>query len=1267
MNKIAKLENRKLELIRNIQLCQNSKRRVIGFVEELDRQYALKEIDLEIYKQKLNNVLKQRTLEQWTNYYNGCITYYRHGLELCDKELRRQENKTKALQLTTIAGVLAVFILSFMFVNPEFTGFSIYQPGNIINESVHFKIDQFVPNSSILEINFNEEKYFSNISKYLAELTSIDKDNNTIYGYNVSELNINIGEFNISVPDKKGEHVLISRIIDNGSLIAENITQISIEKETKVSVVNVSQETGLANKTQENIEINITETFDNTTIPPAPVFTRKDETKDTDEIISERNIGISKDKIKEINILGYSAEEISFVGKEKKTLIIHKPIIFGSLFNEAVPLESKDEFTYTSTFEDTTVEIEFDSQEIKQNKTDRKFSKYKIGSLHSYKIGYKFLLPTQTFKSRYRISSSSPIKIIDDFIGHIKTGKFELDFRTEIEKGYSIEIKQVHSNIIYIYLNKDYSIEGKNVNDIVEIDPTLTISSATTEICGEITAYDTVIIDNAGIATICARNVTASTGYANFSLGANGNFTVYQNGTIVGAGKGGRGGSGCSGNSCTATQGDNSTGTAGGAARTPNGAGGGGGTRAANSYGTGGGGGGFGGGGGAGGNNSGVAGLKGLSGLTEGTAGDLALLMGSGGGGSAGDPTPADGGSGGGGLKINASSGYVSIFGVVGVNGSAGGAGDSSDNSGGGGGGGGHIILIARNLTLNKTAVITADGAAGGDGGSGTSSDSCGGGGGGGGRVVYVYQYLALPVAGVINTTYAGRAGTAADTDCDASTDIGNSTAGTTGTLNHSVFVFPNVTAPNISIARINATSNVPINTAVKINASVTDDEGDLSIVELEVITPSAVSYNVTPTKNGNEYHNSTTILSATGTWQFRFHANDTSNNRPTPVFAEDGAGTLNITVDSGADTAFPQWDNATINETAVYNNTYITFNTSWTDNQGLSSYIFEINQSGTPVNSTAALFSGQANTSINTSLILARPGIVVYWRFYANDTSNNTNQTTLQSFTVGDRKPNIDNITAISQQSIVESGVRNVTFYALVSDADGVGDISIVNATFLLTGEQTRYNSSCSLVSNVNITQANYSCTVPIWWFDSAGTWTVNVTANDTVNNASVPGNTTFSLTQTTAFSIGPSALAWATLNVTSINATSNSLMLLNNTGNKNITSNSIQVTVINLIGETNASQYLNASNFTVDLDTGGLGPSECGVNATSGATMINDTAVNITGSLMPRGNFTRNFGNETSSQEQLYYCLTAVSTTAVNPQSYSTNLGGTWTVTAA
>ncbi|MBS3152574.1 hypothetical protein J4230_04150 [Candidatus Woesearchaeota archaeon] len=50
-----------------------------------------------------------------------------------------------------------------------------------------------------------------------------------------------------------------------------------------------------------------------------------------------------------------------------------------------------------------------------------------------------------------------------------------------------------------------------------------------------------------------------------------------------------------------------------------------------------------------------------------------------------------------------------------------------------------------------------------------------------------------------------------------------------------------------------------------------------------------------------------------------------------------------------------------------------------------------------------------------------------------------------------------------------------------------------------------------------------------------------------------------------------------------------------------------------------------------------------------------------------LEQGNFTRNFGNETSSQEQLYYCLTAVSTTAVNPQSYSTNVGGTWTVTAA
>ena|SRR3989338_1779084 len=283
---------------------------------------------------------------------------------------------------------------------------------------------------------------------------------------------------------------------------------------------------------------------------------------------------------------------------------------------------------------------------------------------------------------------------------------------------------------------------------------------------------------------------------------------------------------------------------------------------------------------------------------------------------------------------------------------------------------------------------------------------------------------------------------------------------------------------------------------------------------------------------------------------------------------------------------------------------------------------------------------------------------------------SGKATQSASANITVGGIAPIIFNVSIIgATQSITEGGLTNVTFYFRVLDIDGTGDLNDATArgAFNSSGEVTRRNDTCAPVGNINSTVREYVCRVGLYWFDGAGAWNINASIADNNNLGITNTSANFTLSLTTAFSIGPSALTWATLNTSSLNETSNNdPMLLNNTGNKNITTPSIQVTVINLIGETNASQYLNASNFTVDLDTGGSNI-ECLTNASTGATMINNTAVNITGSLMPRGNFTRNFGNETSSQEQLYYCLTAVSTTAVNPQSYSTNVGGTWTVTAA
>jgi hypothetical protein len=68
----------------------------------------------------------------------------------------------------------------------------------------------------------------------------------------------------------------------------------------------------------------------------------------------------------------------------------------------------------------------------------------------------------------------------------------------------------------------------------------------------------------------------------------------------------------------------------------------------------------------------------------------------------------------------------------------------------------------------------------------------------------------------------------------------------------------------------------------------------------------------------------------------------------------------------------------------------------SWADNVALSGFIFGTNNTGTWVNSTWTPMSGTSNWSNVTETLTSIPGIVLQWRVWANDTSNNWNQTGL-------------------------------------------------------------------------------------------------------------------------------------------------------------------------------------------------------------------------------------------------------------------------------
>ena len=103
-----------------------------------------------------------------------------------------------------------------------------------------------------------------------------------------------------------------------------------------------------------------------------------------------------------------------------------------------------------------------------------------------------------------------------------------------------------------------------------------------------------------------------------------------------------------------------------------------------------------------------------------------------------------------------------------------------------------------------------------------------------------------------------------------------------------------------------------------------------------------------------------------------------------------------------------PQWSNVSKNETTVYWNSSLKFNSTWIDNTALGGYVFNINQTGNWSNSSFVSFSGTTNVSENVSLITANAGTNVTWYFWANDSAGNSNQTSLQSFVVQARPTSV-------------------------------------------------------------------------------------------------------------------------------------------------------------------------------------------------------------------------------------------------------------------
>jgi hypothetical protein len=136
-----------------------------------------------------------------------------------------------------------------------------------------------------------------------------------------------------------------------------------------------------------------------------------------------------------------------------------------------------------------------------------------------------------------------------------------------------------------------------------------------------------------------------------------------------------------------------------------------------------------------------------------------------------------------------------------------------------------------------------------------------------------------------------------------------------------------------------------------------------------------------------------------------RFNCSSTAPGSYSAVYSLTSANDTvqnNISVScTVSDTRAPTWSGNATNDTLIYQGETVRFNVSWSDAGSLNYSIFSTNLSGVWVNDTPEALSGTSDTGLNYSYINQTPGQIVGWMFYANDSTNNWNQTGMNQFRV--------------------------------------------------------------------------------------------------------------------------------------------------------------------------------------------------------------------------------------------------------------------------
>ena len=282
---------------------------------------------------------------------------------------------------------------------------------------------------------------------------------------------------------------------------------------------------------------------------------------------------------------------------------------------------------------------------------------------------------------------------------------------------------------------------------------------------------------------------------------------------------------------------------------------------------------------------------------------------------------------------------------------------------------------------------------------------------------------------------------------------------------------------------------------------------------------------------------------------------------------------------------------------------------------------------------------------------------------------------TTTVSITIGNNPPVIGNVSIDSNWGITVSGNTSVFFSFIVTDPQGTANINttsaIANFTNGTNGGMVRWNNTAINPSDGNcVSQGaygangiNFSCTIRMVFYDTPMNWNVSVFVKDINGNTAQNNTAKFTLGETTSFSLAESAISFGSSTPNTNNVTQTGLIALNNTGNDDIPAGNINVTAVQIHGDSVVTTFIPAENFTIATvsDTNNV---QCDVSAAGVYKLVNKSillSIGLNSTKILTANLPR--GPKPNNEEQLFLCLRHVPADLTG-QTYSTNTEESWSI---